>query len=231
MSSTSESHPHGTSDPYVAHHFNSWAQQRESASLGMWLFIAQEVMFFGGLFCAYAVYRIIHPEAFAFASETGLNVWLGGFNTAVLLTSSFTMALGVYCAQTGRNRRLMYAILATIALACVFLFVKLQWEYIPKFTEGAFPGANWAPHGHYAPFAAYEGQAGLQMFFVLYFIMTGMHALHMIIGMGYMFWLLYRAGTRHFGPRRYMAVENFGLYWHFVDIVWVFLFPMFYLVT
>jgi cytochrome c oxidase subunit III len=231
VSSTSENHAHGHHDPYVAHHFVTWEQQRETQTLGMWLFIAQEVMFFGGLFCAYAVYRLINPEAFAFASEAGTNVLLGGFNTTVLLTSSLTMALGVYFAQTGQNRRLIYAILATMALAFVFLFVKLQWEYIPKYFEGAFPGATWAPHGHYEALAAYSNQASLQMFFVLYFIMTGMHALHMIIGMGYMCWLLYLASKNNFGPKRYMAVENFGLYWHFVDIVWVFLFPMFYLIA
>ena len=229
-SSTTETQAHGH-DPYVAHHFTSWEQQRETASLGMWLFIAQEVMFFGGMFCAYAIYRVIHGEAFAEASHQGLNMWIGGFNTTVLLSSSFTMALGVYFAQTGQNRRLVYALLGTIALSFVFLGVKLAFEYGPKFAEGLVPGATWGPHGHYAALAESANPAGVQMFFVLYFIMTGMHALHMVIGIGFMLWLIYLASRNHFGPRRYMAVENFGLYWHFVDIVWVFLFPMFYLVV
>lgn len=225
MSSTSHAE-----HAYVAHHFHSAEQQKEAATLGMWLFLAQEVMFFGGLFCVYAVYRLMNPDAWL-AGSASLSVLVGGINTTVLLCSSFSMALGVYFAQRGDNRRLFYALVATLALGLVFMALKLQFEYLPKYREGVFPGANWGPHGHhYGSLADVPNQSGLQMFFVLYFIMTGMHALHMIIGFGIMLVLMVLAPKNTFGPQRFTVIENFGLYWHFVDIVWVFLFPMFYLV-
>ncbi|MBP8131563.1 MAG: cytochrome c oxidase subunit 3 [Candidatus Hydrogenedentes bacterium] len=215
---------------FVAHHFHSAEQQKEAATLGMWLFLAQEVMFFGGLFCVYAVYRLMNPDAWL-AGSTSLSVLAGGVNTTVLLCSSFSMALGVYYAQLGDNRRLFNALAATLALGLLFIATKLQFEYLPKYQEGVFPGANWGPHGgHYGHLAEVSNQSGLEMFFVLYYIMTGMHALHMAIGFGIMVVLMVLARKNAFGPRRFTAIENFGLYWHFVDIVWVFLFPMFYLV-
>lgn len=230
MSSTSEAAAHGQHDPYVAHHFADWEQQRESSTLGMWLFLAQEVMFFGGLFCAYVVYRVLHGGAFAFGSEHALDITIGGINTTILLTSSFSMAMAVYFAQTGQNKKVFWAITVTQVFGLAFLLIKWFFEYSPKFAEGVVPGAAWAPHDHYAVLATYPDQGGLQMFFVLYYIMTSMHALHMVIGMGIMLWLMWLARKNWFGPKRYMAVENFGLYWHFVDIVWVFLFPMFYII-
>ena len=230
MSSTSETTAHGHHDPFVAHHFTDWEQQKESSTLGMWLFLAQEVMFFGGMFCAYVIYRVLHGAAFAEGSEH-LNIWIGGLNTTILLTSSFSMAMGVYFAQTGQNRKLFWAIVCTQVFGLAFLCIKFYFEYMPKFADGVVPGASWMPVGHhYGDMAAFPDQAGLQMYFVLYFIMTSMHALHMIIGMGIMLVLMWLAHKNYFGPRRYMAVENFGLYWHFVDIVWVFLFPMFYII-
>ena len=227
MSSASTAH---AENPYLAHHFHSVEQQKEAGTLGMWLFLCQEIMFFGGLFCVYAIYRVLNPDAWL-AGSTSLSVITGGINTTVLLCSSFSMAMGVYYAQTGDNKKLLRALAATLALGLLFIGLKLQFEYIPKYQEGVFPGANWGPHGHhYGHLAEVTNQKGLQMFFVLYFIMTGMHALHMIIGFGLIIWLMWKARHNTFGPQRYMAVENFGLYWHFVDIVWVFLFPMFYLV-
>jgi cytochrome c oxidase subunit 3 len=229
VSSTNDAAAHGQHDPYVAHHFTDWDQQRESSTLGMWLFLAQEVMFFGGMFCAYVVYRVLHGEGFA-AGSGALNITIGGINTTILLTSSLSMAMAVYYAHTGQNKKVFWAITLTQIFGLAFLLIKLTFEYAPKFAEGVVPGASWMPHGHYASLATVADQGGLQMYFVLYYIMTSMHALHMVIGMGIMGWLMWLAHKNHFGPKRYMAVENFGLYWHFVDIVWVFLFPMFYII-
>ncbi|MBX3179760.1 MAG: cytochrome c oxidase subunit 3 [Candidatus Hydrogenedentes bacterium] len=196
----------------------------------MWLFLAQEVMFFGGLFMAYAIYRFKYFDAW-FAGSQSLSVWIGGFNTVVLLFSSFTMAMGVYYCQVGNSKWLFRMLGATLGLGIAFVVIKWFFEYQPKIAEGVFPGALWGPHGHYADLAQVANQGGLQLFFVLYYIMTGMHALHMIIGFGILLVLMWMAKRDKFGPQRYMPILFFGLYWHFVDIVWVFLFPMFYLVT
>ena len=202
----------------------------------MWLFLAQEVMFFGGMFCAYAVYRSMYTEAW-FAGSHSLNVWIGSGNTVVLLLSSFTMAMGVYNCQIGNNKRLFWFLGATLALGITFVTVKYFFEYSPKYLYGVFPGANWGPTDHYGALAAFDpggalgGQGALQIFFFLYFVMTGMHALHMIVGFVIIVVLMAMTAKGKFGPHRFMPILFFGLYWHFVDIVWVFLFPMFYLIT
>lgn len=227
--SSAESH---AENPYLAHHFETEEQQEESCTLGMWLFLAQEVMFFGGLFLAYAIYRALYPEAWS-AGSHALDVVIGGANTVFLLLSSFTMAMGVYYAQTSKSRQLVLMLLATLALGITFVVVKWFFEYAPKIEAGVFPGSLWAPNPgdqHYGHLAFFEGQ-GLEMFFVLYFIMTGMHAFHMIIGFGILLVLITMAAKGEFHAQRYMPILFFGLYWHFVDIVWVFLFPMFYLVS
>ncbi len=219
-------------NPYLAHHFETEEQQTESCTLGMWLFLAQEVMFFGGLFLAYAIYRSLYPEAWSAGSHT-LDVVVGGINTVFLLLSSFTMAMGVYYAQTGKQKQLALMLLATLALGITFVTVKWFFEYAPKIEAGVFPGKLWAPNPanhHYGQLAFFEGQ-GLQMFFLLYFVMTGMHALHMIIGFGILLVLIVMTMQGKFHAQRYLPILFFGLYWHFVDIVWVFLFPMFYLVS
>lgn len=218
-------------NPYLAHHFESIEQQEESCTLGMWLFLAQEVMFFGGLFMAYAVYRFMYPEAW-FEGSASLSVPIGGANTVFLLLSSFTMAMGVYFCQVGNSKWLFRSLTATLILGIIFVGVKWVYEYTPKFAEGVFPGAGWGPHGHhYGHLADYADQGALQIFFVLYFIMTGMHAFHMLIGFAILLVLMWMTKQNKFGPQRYMPILFFGLYWHFVDIVWVFIFPMFYLVT
>ena len=227
----SSAHAHADRDPFLAEHFETIEQQEESCTLGMWAFLAQEVMFFGGLFMAYAVYRYMYFDAWLEGSKS-LDVTIGGINTVFLLLSSFTMAMGVYHCQVGNSKKLFRYLLATLILGITFVVVKWVWEYSPKIAEGVFPGTLWGPHGHhYGHLANFENQGALQIFFFMYFVMTGMHAFHMIIGFGILLVLMWMTKKNKFGPRRYMPILFFGLYWHFVDIVWVFLFPMFYLVT
>ena len=204
----------------TAHHFDTAAQQREAASLGMWVFLVTEVMFFGGLFLAYVVYRGAYPHAFAAASRE-LDIVLGTTNTAVLIASSLTMALAVRAAQLGRRLPLMAFLVLTMALGSAFLGIKM-YEYHHKFVEGLFPGAAFRFHG---PEAAHA-----QIFFCLYFAMTGLHALHMIVGLGVLAVMLVLGARGRFGPSYDNPVECSGLYWHFVDIVWIFLFPLLYLI-
>ncbi len=206
--------------PALKSHFDDLGQQFEASSLGMWIFLATEILFFGGLFTAYLVYRMQYPEAFAGASHH-LNVVLGGINTAVLIGSSLTMALGVWSAQTGRRRALIVFLVLTIALGLVFLGIK-SFEYATKFEEGLVPGASFR----------YEGPdpAHAQLFFSLYFIMTGLHATHMIVGIGILSVLIVMASRGRFSAAYNTPVEISGLYWHFVDIVWIFLFPLLYLI-
>jgi len=204
----------------LAHHFDSYEQQRESASLGVWVFLVTEIMFFGGLFLAYTEYRVRNPAAFGHASAE-LDFWLGTINTAVLLTSSFTMALAVHSAQAGKRRLLLACLVLTLVLGTTFLGIK-GVEYAHKFEEHFVPGPGFAfPHGDPRP---------AEMFFSLYFAMTGLHAAHMIVGIGVLVWLFVGARRGRFGPAYYTPVEVGGLYWHFVDIVWIYLFPLLYLI-
>jgi cytochrome c oxidase subunit III len=204
----------------LAHQFDSLEQQKESATLGMWLFLVQEVLFFGGLFMTYLLYRWHDPQAFQAGSHE-LNIVLGTVNTAVLIASSLTMAMAVHSAQTDKQKALLRWLLATGTLGLVFLVIK-YFEYHAKWEHHLIPGA----HFHFA------GQVGerAELFFSLYFAMTGMHALHMIVGVGVLSWIFNRARKGEFGAHYYNPVECFGLYWHFVDIVWIFLFPMLYLI-
>ena len=204
----------------LAHQFDNLDQQREVASLGMWIFLATEVLFFGGLFLTYAVYRGWYPEAFTAASRE-LLVWAGTLNTVVLITSSLTMALAVHAAQSGHRRALVALLLVTMAFGCVFLSIK-AFEYWTEFKEHHVPGFGF----QFEP--EYYLQA--QIFFSLYFIMTGFHALHMIIGLGIMTVMVWMSWHGRFTPEYYNPIEVSGLYWHFVDIVWIFLFPLLYLI-
>lgn len=245
--------------PHLAHHFDTLEQQKQAASLGMWVFIAQEIMFFGGLFLGYTFYRFKFPEAFA-AGSSLLSIGWGGFNTVVLICSSLTMALAVHAAQMGKSKQIITYLVATIALGSVFLGVK-GIEYTGKWHHHLVPGRNFEFHGQgrfvaeghgqeaghaVAPVAAAgehaEGASSghgdiltevnpkqVQIFYGFYFVMTGFHALHMVIGIGIMVWLIALAGQGRFSAAYYNPVEMFGLYWHFVDIVWIFLFPLLYL--
>jgi cytochrome c oxidase subunit 3 len=206
--------------PALAHQFDSLDQQKEVATLGMWVFLVTEVLFFGGLFAAYCVYRTWYPDAFAAASHE-LIVWAGTTNTAVLITSSLTMALAVHAAQTGDRRRLMAFLAVTMLLGALFLGIK-AFEYYSEFAEHHVPGFDF----RFAP----EHFRHAQVFFSLYFVMTGVHALHMIIGLGVMAVMLIWAWRGTITREYYNPIEISGLYWHFVDIVWIFLFPLLYLI-
>ena len=213
--------PHGHAHhPALQHHFQTLDQQHEAATLGMWVFLVTEVMFFGGLLMAYLLYRMWYPEAWAEGS-LDLDIRLGGFNTVVLIASSLTMALAVRSAQTGARKPTVVWLLLTIALGLTFLGVKVI-EYAEKFHLNHVPGPNFVYEGPHA------GQ--VQIFFSLYFGLTGLHALHMIIGVGLLSVLTWMASRGRFTPEWYTPVELSGLYWHFVDIVWIFLFPLLYLV-
>jgi cytochrome c oxidase subunit 3 len=203
----------------LAHHFDNLEQQREATTLGMWVFLVTEVLFFGGLFMVYLVYRSWYPDAFAAGSHE-LDITLGTINTAVLITSSLTMALAVHAAQLGERRRLMMFLVVTMALGATFLGIK-GVEYYHKFAEHHVPGPGFVFEKEYARHA--------QLFFSLYFLMTGLHALHMVIGIGIMLWMLAWSWKGTVTAEYYSPIEISGLYWHFVDIVWIFLFPLLYL--
>jgi cytochrome c oxidase subunit 3 len=206
--------------PDLQHHFDTLGQQHEAATLGMWLFLITEVMFFGGLFLAYMLYRVWYPEAWAEGSYQ-LNLTLGAINTVVLIGSSLTMALAVRSAQTGLRRATVVWLILTMLLGLTFLVIK-YFEYAEKFEHHHVPGSNFSfpgPHG-----------AQVQIYFSLYFLMTGLHATHMLIGFGLLSVIAWMAHRGRFSPQWSTPVEMSGLYWHFVDIVWIFLFPLLYLV-
>lgn len=207
--------------PNLKHHFDDVGQQLESSTLGMWLFLATEIMFFGGMFCSYTVYRNAYPEAFASTSHF-MNVTIGAINTAVLICSSLTMALAVRSAQLGRKKALIWLLILTLILGSVFLVLK-GVEYHEKWVDHHVPG----PDFHYAE-AQYAQQA--EILFYLYFAMTGLHAVHMIVGAGLLITLIVMASRNRFSSAWYTPVDMIGLYWHFVDIVWIFLFPLLYLI-
>jgi cytochrome c oxidase subunit 3 len=215
---------HAAHQPGLAHHFETYEQQREASTLGVWLFIVQEIMFFGGLFMAYIVYRSADPAAFAAASHH-LSIKLGAFNTAVLIGSSLTMAMAVRSAQLGQFKRIAQFIVLTMVLGGVFLGVKAV-EYTAKFQDHLIPGPGFQWHD--AATAAMTPH--IHMFYNLYFAMTGLHALHMIVGMGILGSMIPKALKGRWTPQNYNFVEGVGLYWHFVDIIWIFLFPLLYLI-
>lgn len=208
-------------DAPVAHQFDDRDQQREAVSLGMWTFLATEILFFGGLFTSYIVYRTKYPEAFAEASHH-LYMSIGTVNTAVLLTSSLTMALAVQAAGQLKRRKLLVLLLATALLGSLFLGLK-GLEYWLDYREHIVPGSAFQWHGQVDARQA-------QLFFVIYFIMTGLHAVHMIIGVAVVVAVAALAYRTKVLPGQRNRIEMVGLYWHFVDLVWVFLFPLFYLV-
>jgi cytochrome c oxidase subunit 3 len=302
---------------FLAHHFDTPQQQFDSGKLGIWLFLTTEILLFAGLFCAYAVYRMNHPEIFEYAHLYLNKIW-GATNTVVLLFSSFTMAYAVRCSQTGNQKWLKINLVITLLCALAFLGIK-SIEYSDKFREGVLWGSSYnptewpkaiaeseekstgekfvhasdamtgnatavvtpttapavtdgfapvakpAPPGGYAtnqagfidqhtsqplPAASpagisptWESKAkvepkewtgpaphNVQIFFSIYFIMTGLHGLHVIIGMIVISWLLFRANRGDFSPEYFNPVDFGGLYWHLVDLVWIFLFPLLYLI-
>ncbi|OGB95292.1 MAG: cytochrome oxidase subunit III [candidate division NC10 bacterium RBG_16_65_8] len=205
----------------IAHQFDDAAQQYEASTLGMWAFLLTEIMFFGGLFAGFFVYILGHAPAFAEGSRH-LDLTLGAVNTVVLLGSSLTMALAVRSAQQGHRNGQTIFLALTIVLGLVFLGIK-GLEYAHKFEQHLVPGPQFGLEGPHAQSA--------QLFFSFYFAMTGVHALHMVVGVGLLSWLLVNAWRGKYTPTYYTPVEISGLYWHFVDVVWIFLFPTLYLVA
>ena len=236
---------HEVHHPALQHHFDNMEQQREASALGMWVFLVTEIMFFGGMFFAYTLYRNKYPLAFASASNH-LDLTLGTVNTVVLICSSLTMAMAVHCTQVGKRQLQVLFLILTIVLGLTFLGIKAV-EYYDKYESHLIPGElipghkfsptvhkRGTPEGkHELVLLEHNGERAsvenVQMFFWIYFAMTGMHAVHMIIGLGIMLVLLYSAVKGRYGPEYYNPVEITGLYWHFVDIIWIFLFPLLYL--
>lgn len=208
------------SESAVYEQFDDRTQQHEASNLGMWIFLATEIMFFGGVFTGYTVYRNLFMTAFEAGSHL-LNARIGALNTVVLIGSSLTMALAVHAAQLGKRKLLMIFIVSTMCLGGVFLYIKFVLEWLHEYHDGLAPGLHWTYAGPQSGHVA--------LFFVFYFILTGIHATHMIVGEGIMAVLLYMAWRGRFSKERYNPIEMFGLYWHFVDIVWIFLFPLLYL--
>jgi cytochrome c oxidase subunit 3 len=220
---------------HLAHHFDDAEQQYISAELGMWLFLATEVLFFGGALLGYAVYRFKYPDSFIAASHH-LDIVLGTANTVILLTSSLTMALAVHAAQTSRTGALVRNLILTLLLGSAFLGVK-GFEYFHKFGQHLVPGPYFQfTSSHGTDEAAHsDGEPPAEpkhaeIFFSFYFALTGLHALHMVIGIGLLAVLIVKSAKGRFSAAYFTPVEMTGLYWHFVDIVWVFLFPLLYLV-
>jgi cytochrome c oxidase subunit 3 len=296
--SEGQAHAH---PPFLAHHFDTPEQQYFSAKLGMWVFLGTEILMFGGLFCAYSVFRHNHPAVFAFAAEAYLNTSLGALNTVILITSSLTMAWGVRAAQLNQRKTLIVCLILTLMGAAGFMVVKTI-EYSAKFREDVWVG-QWnkynadyegeskanippqsaspvtltplpaapprfdantgndiskiqprfvGPTGLAGPAAAIPTRAEVRgsedliaaryhdlslkdqwrvnIFFSLYFLMTGLHGVHVLVGMGLISWLLYRSIRGDFSSQWYTPVDLIGLYWHLVDLIWIFLFPLLYLI-
>jgi cytochrome c oxidase subunit III len=219
MAGHAAAHDDHAHNPNLQHHFYSMDQQLEASVLGMWVFLVTEIMFFGGMFMIYILYRVLYPEAWVLGSNH-LNVSLGALNTSVLICSSLTMALAVRSAQVSSRRGQVVNLILTIILGSIFLVVK-YFEYAEKFEHHLVPG----PHFD----ASLPESAHQQLFFSIYFMLTGIHALHMIVGVGLMLVILVMAWRGKFSASWYTPVEVSGLYWHFVDIVWIFLFPLLYL--
>ena len=236
MEAAEHAHP-----PYQRHHFESVAQQADATNFAMWIFLLTEIMFFGGLFTAYLILRNWYYPAFVAASHQ-LNIGWGTGNTAVLISSSFTMAMGVWCAETRRKSGLVLSLVLTFLLGLVFLGIKTI-EYSEKIEKHHVPGFHYSVQSFVNPASdpdsvaygdkplAMDMARKTELYFFLYFAMTGMHALHMIIGIAILGYMIFRARAGAYTNGHFTFVENFGLYWHFVDIIWIFLFPLLYLIS
>lgn len=225
MSAATHDHaPQGGADLspefHVAHHFDTADQQFDSGRMGVWLFLVTEILFFGGLFCAFFIFRSWYYDSFVEAHHH-LDKVLGAINTMVLIFSSLTMALAVRSAQVNDKGKTVIFLLLTLLCAGGFLGIKFI-EYSHKFHEGLLPGKYFHGEHFHTHFPG--------MFFAVYFMMTGIHGLHVVIGMGLILWIMLRAAKGEFSSRYYAPVEGVGLYWHLVDLVWIYLFPLLYLV-
>jgi cytochrome c oxidase subunit 3 len=204
--------------------FDTEAQQKDASTLGMWIFLVTEIMFFGGMFAVYTIYRSWYPDVYAIASSS-LNEIIGALNTGVLLLSSFTMVMAVRAGQLGQRKAIVMFLILTLLFGGIFLGVK-AYEWNQKFEEHHIPGQAAFHLDGVLP--ADQGHA--QLFFSIYFAMTGLHALHMVIGVALLLTLIVQARKGRFSASYYTPVDVAGLYWHFVDIIWIFLFPLLYLI-
>lgn len=225
MSDAAIVHGHGDNPTHFAHQFEDLEQQHDAGRLGMWIFLATEILFFGGMFMSYTVYRSLHPQAFIIGSHL-LEPKFGAINTVVLICSSFTMAMAIRSAQTARSKGTIVGwLILTMLLGATFLAVKFTFEWYHDYVHHIMPGFGF----HYLPqWGANAGQ--VQMFMCFYFFMTGLHALHMIVGIGVLAVLTGMAARGRFTSQYFAPLEISGLYWHFVDIIWIFLFPLLYLI-
>jgi cytochrome c oxidase subunit III len=212
--------------PHLQHHFVSSEQQFDAAKLGMWLFLMTEILLFSGMFVAYTVYRVWHPEVFEAAAHV-LDTTMGAFNTLVLLASSLTMALAINRIQHDDRKGCTRYLALTLLGALIFLVVK-YFEYTSKFHGGVYAGTAFNPTGEHYGYLADVPYA--QQFFSIYYMATGIHASHILVGMGILIWVMIRNMKGHFSSGWYTPVELGGLFWHLVDIIWIFLFPLLYLI-
>lgn len=218
----STSSSHGNSPFPVAHHFKDATQQYDSAKQGIWLFMTTEILMFGGLFVGYAIFHTLYPEMFAEGAKE-LDWKMGFLNTIILVTSSLTMALGIHFLQVRKKSQAVISLWLTVLLGAGFMIVKYL-EYTHKFHLGFFPG-KFLDAGH-----VHAEHANLGMYFGFYFCMTGLHGIHVLLGMGLISWVAIKAQKGHFGPEYFTPVEGVGIFWHVVDLIWIFLFPLLYLV-
>lgn len=222
-------HGHGHHGPkWLAHHFDTPAQQFDAAKIGMWAFLVQELLFFSGLFVAYGVYRSWYPEMFRAASHQ-LDKIMGATNTIVLLFSSFTAAMAVRSSQLGKQKATTRFLLITIGCACVFLVIK-YFEYQHKFHAGLLPGRFFHPHVAHLVANSPPLPPNTGSFFSIYFMMTGVHGVHVVVGIGVLIWILIRNLRGDFSKEFFTPVDIVALYWHLVDLVWIYLFPLLYLI-
>ncbi len=216
-----EEHSHENHDANLQHHFATYEQQMDAGKIGMWLFLATEILLFGGLFVGFGLMQAKYPEAFVQAHHH-LDKNLGFLNTVVLLISSFTMVMAVHYAKTEKRTKTVAMLLVTLLCAAIFLCVK-YFEYEHKFHEGLLPGKFYFHHGDTVPHQF--------VFFSFYFMMTGLHGLHILGGMGAITWVLFRAKRGDFNREYYTPIDLVGLYWHLVDLIWIYLFPLLYLIS
>ena len=217
----SEAHAHAESLA-LREQFDTAEQQRDASTLGMWIFLITEIMFFGGMFAAYTIYRSTYPTVFAIASSS-LDLIVGAANTCVLLLSSFTMVMAVRASQLGQRNMIIFFLILTLIFGCVFLGVK-AYEWTNKYEEHHMPGQA-AFH-----LEGTDQQGPAKLFFSIYFAMTGLHALHMVVGVGILSMLIWQTKKGKFSKEYNTPIDISGLYWHFVDVIWIFLFPLLYLI-
>lgn len=224
---------HAQHGHHHAHHFESAEHEYDTGKQGVWLFLCTEILMFGGLFVGYAIFHHLYPELFKIGSK--FTDWrLGATNTVVLLFSSLTMALSIFYTQTGKSKKAIGAMAITVVCGAIFMLIK-YFEYSHKIHLGLMPGAwftgNYEHLAHEINVPVEEIPKNLPLYFSFYYMMTGLHGIHVLIGMGLIVWTMIRTNRGDFSPHHYTAVEGVGLFWHLVDLVWIYLFPLLYLVS